>query len=344
MRGSIGFTVAVLFALLAFTAPASAAPACGAVITTDTVLDGDIVCAGPTQQTGLFIGADDVTLWMAGHSITSTTPADAVWGIQGSYSRTDIRGNGSISGFQTGVNLSSGSDNSVRRLTVTLPSTGTNGINFAGDRSYAYRNVIDGSAAPYENGIYVAGTDAYVWGNTVTDSGVYGILTAGDNPRTPPQNPSRANVVLNTVSCSDNTSDGIYVYGYATLARVWQNNVTNCNRGIYAAPQGTGNGNGWFRLNVVTGNNTGLDINDKTAIIGRNVANGNLNIGISSSVAGPWGPRIRNNIANNNKNPANSNQGTGILAVTGTIDGGGNTATGNGIGTPGEQCVNVSCP
>jgi large repetitive protein len=319
MNRSVGFT-AVALLLLAFASPANATHvACGELLTTTTTLDGDITC-GEGQQTGLFIGADNITLWMEGHSITSTSTTPGV-GIQGDVSGVDIRGNGRISGFFYGVNLR-GSDNNVRRLTIAAESGGT-GITMSGNRSYAYRNVVDGRLAQFEAGIYLSGDDAYAWGNTVQEGGFAGaITTVGDNPR----------VVVNTVSCEERNADtyGVRTPLYTTSALVWGNTVTGCNRGIFDSNSNTdGSGAARLRFNEATGNNVGLYIFDNRAIAGRNTANNNFDTGIWSGAAGT---RIQNNTANNNTN-------YGIFAADGTVDGGGNTATGNGT-----NCVNVACP
>ena len=65
---------------------------------------------------------------------------------------------------------------------------------------------------------------------------------------------------------------------------------------------------------------------------GRNTANGNGDTGILSNLGGTL---IQNNTANSNTN-------MGIDGAAGTIDGGGNTASGNGDGST-PQCENVSC-
>jgi parallel beta-helix repeat protein len=95
-------------------------------------------------------------------------------------------------------------------------------------------------------------------------------------------------------------------------------NVANENQGPI------GNGGGIY-VAVSTGNQ-----------LLANVANGNLDTGIAVYEDTP-GDSAGNSLKGN---AANRNQNHGIDAVTGTVDGGGNRASGNA--TP-PQCVNVAC-
>ena len=74
----------------------------------------------------------------------------------------------------------------------------------------------------------------------------------------------------------------------------------------------------------------------RNVLIG-NFASANLGSGIAVLEGDP-GDTTANSLT---RNVSNGNNGRGIDAVTGSIDGGGNRASGNA--TP-PQCVNVSCP
>jgi parallel beta-helix repeat protein len=90
--------------------------ACGAEITRDTTLDGDLVCArGPA----LVITADNVTLDLGGHTVSGNPqgvvrgPGIVLRGVSGATVR-----NGTVEHFDAGVVVEGGSDNVVERLTV----------------------------------------------------------------------------------------------------------------------------------------------------------------------------------------------------------------------------------
>lgn len=342
MKGRISFTVAVGIALLAFAAPANATHvACGATLTTDTFLDSDIVCPDEAQ-TGLVIGADNITIWMNGHTLRGSAVNRDDIGIYsgvagpdnvGAWNGVTIRGDGKIDGFGFGV-LLYGFDHAVRRMTFTGSQADCSGdsqygILIHGEHGYAYRNVVNMPLCGALNfGVDLAGADSEAWGNTVRGTRGVGVSVSGLRPR----------AILNTVE--DCGLFGIQVAGYG-IDGAWAslNTVNGCGEfdagsvGIIATSGRAEGGNGGFRRNVVTGNYTGMVIDDKSAVVGRNTANQNAATGIEIRSAGT---RILNNTANNNG-------GVGINAVLpDVIDGGGNTATGNGFNGL-ENCVNVSC-
>ena len=217
MKAKISFTVAVGIALLAFAAPANAAHvACGATLTTDTFLDGDIVCAS-TDSTGLTIGADNVTLWMNGYALRGSAANTNDIGITSSLNGVTIRGGGTIEGFVFSVYLA-GSDSAVLRTTITSTECSTGGfaaILITADRAYAYRNVVDAPICPAGNSgiLFSNANDSEAWGNTVRGTSFSGIAIAGDRPR----------AILNTVENCSGT--GVSVGGYLTGAWASRNTV-----------------------------------------------------------------------------------------------------------------------
>lgn len=318
----IGMTVLAFCSLIA---PASATHVqCGATITQDTTLDSDIQC-GPNQETGLIIGASDVTLRMAGHKLTAGLAGAEGLGIRtvGSQplARVHIR-RGTVSGFSGGVVIFA-DDTSVRKLNVDAT---TLGIQVIGNGAYAYRNVVDITTPPTpingnSPGIHLWGDDPYAWGNVVKGWPFQGVLAEGD----------RARVVLNEIQSCDDYGSGIYVVEYTTYAVVNRNTIAGCYEGIVAIDQ-DGGGGARIRLNQTAGGLWGLRVDDPSAILGRNTATGATWDGIFLEKAGTT---VQNNTANDNDR-------YGINGPVGTIDAGGNTASGNGNGTT-PQCVNVQC-
>jgi parallel beta-helix repeat protein len=315
LAASLGLT------LLAFASPASAAHvSCGDTITQSTTLDSDVVCTNG-QDTGLSIGAGNLTLDLAGHAIRAVPPSQGI-GISTTplpgtrFPGVRITGDGRIEGFRLGVYLLA-SDSSVRRL--TFPGTGS-GISLDGDRNVVIRNVIEPAPGTVSSGVAVLGVDAYVAGNTVRGART-GISTYGNNPR----------IVVNTVeNC---TQQGIVADSYTSSAVVSTNNVSGCNTwqwsGIFVRSKYQSPGGASVRRNVATGNYNGLVVVDPAAQVLGNTANNNAQTGIYIDHAGDV----------LTGNTANFNGYYGISAPPGTIDGGGNRATGNGD----TNCTGVSC-
>ena len=137
------------------------------------------------------------------------------------------------------------------------------------------------------------------------------------------QKGTRARAVLSTVE--DCGSYGVSVVNYdGTYAVANRNTVSGCTRGIYGGPSGEDNGNGLFALNTVTGNEVGMEIQDTSAIVGRNTANDNTQTGIYILYPGTL---VR-------RNTAFGNGDFDINAPVGANDGGENRGT---------NCVNVTC-
>lgn len=104
----------------------AAALACGDVITEDTTLTADV---GPCPGTGLVVAADGVTLDLGGHTITGDAEARSAnddvgptgrdrAGIVLRQVRDVVVTDGTVTGFDAGVAIVGGGDNSVRRVTA----------------------------------------------------------------------------------------------------------------------------------------------------------------------------------------------------------------------------------
>jgi len=281
---------------------------CGDTLTADTTLDSDVVCT-TAGATGLVIGADNITVRSGYYTIqgpgTADVPASIGIADDGtSHSGVTIRGYTTITGFDTGVDLDA-SSSSLMGLKVF---GGSDGVRMRGPDNYIYRVTSDGVAF---RGIEAVGDNFYLWGNKVLGTPEDAIVVDGENPL----------IVLNTVEGC--VFDGMLVSGY-TQGKIALNTVTGCDIGF--TPSGIGIK---IQANNASGNCIGIFVDDPAAQVKRNIANQNCSEGI---VTGPAGAFLRNNVANDNTD-------IGIDAVVGTIDGGGNTATGNGT----ENCIGVIC-
>lgn len=104
---------------------AVAAPVgCGATITHDTVLSGDLTGC---PASGLIVGADNITIDLRGHTIASAAlPAeldfvpDSIFGIDNLAGHRGVTiKNGTVRGFSAGIALLQAVDNRLIKLTVT---------------------------------------------------------------------------------------------------------------------------------------------------------------------------------------------------------------------------------
>jgi parallel beta-helix repeat protein len=213
----------------------------------------------------------------------------------------------------------------------SLDDNGNNGteVNGASDSSSVTGNNADGNKAI---GIVVgAAQNVRVVGNTATgnDTGMFffdlhGSLIGKNSAKgnragielTGGQSGSDSNQLTGNTA-SRNGETGIGVVDGAN-DNVVSGNTTSGNQG----KKGDGGG---IRVMASTGNQ-----------LSGNVANSNLDTGIVVAEDKP-GDTGGNSLKNNT---ANKNRGHGIDAVTGSIDGGGNHASGNA--TP-PQCQNVVC-
>ncbi|MCA1683588.1 MAG: hypothetical protein LC708_00425, partial [Actinobacteria bacterium] len=115
---------------LAGVGPADAAIlACGATITTDTVLENDV---GPCENGGLVIGANNITLDLNGHQVFGRPgPTDGVGILLTTRTGVTVK-NGTVHNFDGGVVIDGGSNNRVLYITAR-DNIGRSGISRAGD-------------------------------------------------------------------------------------------------------------------------------------------------------------------------------------------------------------------
>ena len=323
--------VSAILGASVFAATASASHVqCGDTITVDTMLDSDVVC-GTTDPYGVIIGADNVTLHLGRHSIVAG-PNGGTAGVYApsskehpTYSNVHVR-TGRIEGFTAGLELAI-SGGSVWGLTVVTPGWG---VLLSGDGNEVYLNRLENTA---RNSLFpavaVTGANAHVHRNTTAGEFGMGVSTNGNSPR----------IVVNTIQNCQTSSGtfGIRAGDYTTSAVVAKNVISPCAtgaEGIIMAAADDAAGGGQVRRNEVSGFTAGIEAFDNTAFIWRNVANANRETGILLALRNPG----TNGIVVQ-ENTANDNGINGINAPLGTIDGGGNVASGNG----GQDCINVSC-
>lgn len=295
-------------AAMVLAAPAQAAPlTCGHKVTTSVTLSADITNC---PEDGLIVGADNITIDLGGHAITAGAGSG---GMTPNYSDgIDVDGH-------TGVTIRHGSITGfLYSISSRANATATTMVNLAvdceifldGDRNRADR--IDVNSAQYHSGAITLHGNAI----SITRSQTYGygaIDVLGDG----------ATIDANTVV---EAYAGIFVSGFAP--RVTRNTVANVIIGMNVDSSSGG---------VIEGNQVsalapsgfyGIKVNGTSSTrVVRNTATGFdwFGLGITGALV--------------KANTANDNPGVGIDASNGAIDGGGNSASGNGV----ADCIGVAC-
>jgi parallel beta-helix repeat protein len=319
---------------------------CGQVITQDTTLDSDLINC---PSDGVIIGADSITLDLAGHVIDGTGNAASGAGVDNDAGHDGVTiQNGWIEEFQSPVYFDHGDGGLLRRLTVTAGQQGPlqlwhsdsntirlnvilTGVNLYGDSdgNTINRNTID----TVGTGVLLAGLPAVppdphqfgnantVTSNTITGHGEsYGIYVAFND-----------DALIQANAVRDQGGTGILLSGSGTSNQVLGNAVTGSGlQGIYLAGVQR---NALVRSNQVTENALDgilLGSSTREAVVQQNNSSHNGDDGIDSDSAS----------VTLTGNKAKYNDDLGIEAEPGVTDGGGNVARGNG--NP-AQCVGVTC-
>jgi parallel beta-helix repeat protein len=337
---------------------AATAPAvtCGATLTKSTTLSADLVhCPG----TALVIGADGITVDLGGHTISGTN-ADGSEGIASDgHAKVRIVG-GRITDFRiNGVGIRGGSGNLVRGVTVRRIGDGgvenepvSAGIAISrSPRSRVIGNDVSNDVDAFQSdGVDVLDSaGSLVRGNRLVRNSWNGMVLLGS---------ARSRIEHNTLD--GNKNNGAEVNGKSNAVAVVANRARgNAQTGIVV---GSARGVRVVR-NTTAKNHTGFlffDLND--SLIAANRARVNEDgLVLSGGQSGSDGNRLAGNVANGNHgtgivlvednaghaagnvlkgNTAKGNAGHGIEAVSGTIDKGGNRASGNATA---PQCVKVVC-
>lgn len=288
---------------------------CGSVITTDTMLDSDVVCEGETYGvTAIVIAADGVTLDLAGHTVSGERAYDdSSNGVatDGTRAGVTVRG-GTVIGFGAGLDLAA-SNSVIERLRIR--DNGGVALQIDGDRNSVRRTDVHHTA---ETGIYVVGTGAVLERNRVR--GMLACMwVVGDRTR----------MVHNLLA--DCYAAGL-MSGY-TAATFERNTVIGNASGFYVSGEGAVVRQNAFSRNAAGG----LTVIDPRAIVDRNIASEN---GFESDSNPQGGIEVFTAGTVVSRNRADLNADYGIYAVPGVVDGGGNRARGNGNPL---QCLNVAC-
>jgi parallel beta-helix repeat protein len=231
--------------------------ACGDTITSDTTLSADLNCS----DTGLFIGADNITLDCAGHSITGP----GIWvasGINngGGFDGITIK-NCSVSNFGIGLYFVDSSNS-----TITLNNTNSDGwfgiILVSGTGNNVNHNTVTNH---YNSGIALSGSSNNTVEYNIGTSNAYGIYSGG----------SPNNLINNNILTSN--FQGIYLQ--STSDNTITNNTANlggsCGILLQQSPSNT------ISSNTTNSNGVGIfgiDSNNNT--ISSNTANSNSVYGI----------------------------------------------------------------
>ena len=193
-------------------APAYAAdgPACGDVITTDTVLTADLVCDASTD--GLVIAADGVTLDLGGHTISGPGAYATSFAAVRATGRAHVTvTNGIVTGYQAGVVLNETWDSTVSKLSVT---ENDQGVNLAGGgRHLVTQNSVSQNG---RDGIRLGLSTGNAVTQNVLDGNTWGISVADFS----------SNNVISRNAVSNSRSNGLGAFGGAMGTSFQQNTVT----------------------------------------------------------------------------------------------------------------------
>ena len=140
-------------------------PACGATLTANTTLTGDIGVLAPCLGNGLVIGKNGITLNCAGFTISGTVAGDG--GVYLSGRKKVTVENCIVTGFSSGIYLYDSSDNIITGNTA-------NG-NYAGIflTSHSNKNHVTGNVADNNHfeGFYIVGSSGNILtGNTANNN------------------------------------------------------------------------------------------------------------------------------------------------------------------------------
>lgn len=263
--------------------PASAAHVtCGQVLIVDTVLHEDLVCGSTSDA--LVIGADNVTLDLAGHTISGPGAyATTLAGVRVARQAGVRIEKGTITGFQAGVVLDEATQSVVTKLTV---HHNDQGINLAGGSGHLVE----------KNDLYGHGRDAIRLGlssgnevskNTVTNN-VFGIGVAdlsSDN-------------VVDKNNLRGNRDFAIAVFAGASNNLVQNNDVVGTTVDGIQVNADT-SGSSLVKNFVSTSGRDGIHVEALSTKITKNTAIRNTNLGISAPGAIDGG----GNKASGNGNP-----------------------------------------
>ena len=340
MKAALLCLSATILACLAGASPAFGNHvSCGDVITQDTTLDSDLVnCPGD----GVVIGADDITLDLAGHTIDGVGAQAGGAGVDNDegHDGVEVR-RGRIQEFHSGVYFDFGDEGLLRGLTIT--DSGAAFQLWDSDFNTIERNVLSAGIA-----LYADSDGNTIDRNTTNGPGTHVLVFGFGGDRLADGNRITRNRMIGA-----GESYAIYA-GFVNDTVIEGNQIRNHSGiGISVNAQGMSNriqGNTLYD----TGEGIALDSNVRDTLILRNQVTNSVRDGIRLGSLTINTLVERNNASRNGDdgidsdspsatitgNTAKRNVDLGIEATTGVTDGGGNVARGNG--NP-AQCVGVSC-
>ena len=303
---------------------------CGDVVTTDVTLDSDITGCG-FDESGLIVGADGVTIDLNGHTISASDVfADSGIEDRGGYDGIRIE-NGTIRGFESPILLSHSSGSTISSITV---SDSTFGLFLAGSDG----NTLTGITATnnFQGVLLFDGSDLNSIRDVSASGNFYGILMNFGNHANVVDGASLSGNAVGirlldtgetTISNSSmvHNGTGADIPGSVNTV-VSQDRFVDNGYGIFSG----GSNNLTLTKNVVTGSKFDGVFASGAAVLEKNRSDGN----------GGNGFKLLSPATTVTKNTADDNGLLGIDAAAGTIDGGGNKASGNGNAL---QCANVFC-
>jgi hypothetical protein len=312
---------------------------CGDTITQDTTLDSDLLnCPGD----GVVIGADGITLDLAGHAITGAGEGATGVNDLAGHDSVVVEGGG-VRGFQTGIYLKDADGSRVSRMALGQDGTSVQLDN--SDAGVIERSTFSGPIPSAGVAVRDGSTDNTIEANSFSGTG-NGILLLGSAiPR---------EVRGTQIERNDLVGNGVGVLALTGSVGtvIADNRVSDSsNFAILAAGDTT-----LLDRNTLSANHLGIFISGPNTRASRNRVSRSATdgIGVSSSTT-TFGTVLDRNVTNGNgddgidvdyfrttieRNTANDNGDLGIEAVAGVTDGGGNKARGNG--NP-AQCTNVQC-
>jgi len=304
--------LAALVPLLLVLSPVSPAQAahvsCGSVITSNTVLHGNI---GPCPAGGLRVTASNVTLDLNGHQVFGGPfPGDGTGVLLFRVSGVTVK-NGTVHNFDMGVAIEGGSNNTVRSIVArdnigTLGTNGGDGIAILSSTN----NRIAGNVATNNGGLSGIGIysniDAQhprttsgvssgnvIEGNSVTNNiaSRFGGVTTTDNDGIRVEPNSDGNFILSN-NVVGNGLDGIVLFVGSDNNTI-RGNVVKRN-GLYRTTARRGNGIGLQSLPGVNGAAGNLIEGN---VVTENGDNGIVLRGPRGGALGAVNNIVRNNVA-----------------------------------------------
>jgi copper-binding protein NosD len=312
MRGCIALLVtvaAVAVAPSAVSAATAADLACGDIVVADVTLQADLTGC----ETGLVIGADNVTIDLNGHTIEGQSIVAGV-GVE-AVGRSGVRVvDGSIRSFALGVLLLNTTESTVAKLTVR--DTGI-GVSVSGTGDALSNRVVRNDVARVNQGIVFFAPSTVVAENRVAQASRVGISCRGSG-RIDDNRVVRSAAGIELLFCTADVvgNEAIDNEG-AGIARVRSQGLTARNR--------------------ANGNGTGILSDDSHGLFSRNVTNDNLGHGLVILDQDDTHGALHTV----DDHVANANGGLGITSnVLGVVVSGKVRAHANG--DP-RQCVNIAC-